>query len=449
MENSFGPGELSSGDAARMRAGLTGAREQEAIIARAQAARIRHHAALVEVALEQTARMTSRDSREREMPMRSLAAEIAFATHVHDLTAQKELNDAYTLVSKLPATVAALQEARISQRHVTVMLDVGVGIDDDDVREAWEQTVLDFAVKETPGRTKAYARELAEAVNPVGMDERHARAAETRGVSILDLDDGMALLQLRLPAALAYGIRDRIRRQARVIRDEANAERARRGDDPASAPDAGAEPAVDDARTLAQIGADVAADMLLTGAPAIDPTTGDRHPGGLGAIQAHVQVVVPVLTLLGTVGSGASLHGQVPIDPDTARRLTAHAPGWDRVLVHPVTGTVLEVDRYTPRPDQRRFLQARDQHCRGFGCRQPAHRCQIDHNSEHHDGGRTAVGNLAHLCVRHHTLKSETAWTVRQRADGTLEFTSPLGSTYTDDPPPRVVFIPDTDPPPF
>ncbi|KAA9157531.1 DUF222 domain-containing protein [Microbacterium lushaniae] len=455
MENSFGSGELSPDDATRIRAGLTAARQQEAIIARAQATRIRHHAALFEVALEQTARMTSRDSREREMPMRSLAAEIAFATHVHDLTAQKELNDAYTLVAKLPATVAALEEARISQRHVTVMLEVGVGIEDDDVRGAWEQTVLDFAVKETPGRTKAYARELAEAVNPVGMDERHARAAETRGISILDLDDGMALLQLRLPAAIAYGIRDRIRRQARVIRDEANAERARRGEErPAAAVDAatgGDETGqtVDDARTLAQIGADVAADMLLTGAPAVDPTTADRYPGGLGAIQAHVQVVVPVLTLLGTVGSGASLHGQVPIDPDTARRLTAHAPGWDRVLVHPVTGTVLEVDRYTPRPDQRRFLQARDQHCRGFGCRQPAHRCQIDHNHEHHDGGPTAVGNLSHLCVRHHTLKTETAWTVRQRADGTLEFTSPLGSTYTDEPPPRVVFIPDAGPPPF
>ncbi|MCK6065033.1 13E12 repeat family protein [Microbacterium sp. EYE_512] len=280
MENSFGPGELSTGDAARMRAGLTGAREQEAIIARAQAARIRHHAALVEVTLEQTARMTSRDSREREMPMRSLAAEIAFATHVHDLTAQKELNDAYTLVSKLPATVVALQEARISQRHVTVMLDVGVGIDDDDVREAWEQTVLDFAVKETPGRTKAYARELAEAVNPVGMDERHARAAETRGVSILDLDDGMALLQLRLPAALAYGIRDRIRRHARVIRDEANAERARRGDDPASAPDAGAEPAVDDARTLAQIGADVPLTCCPPAPPRSTPPPATGTPAG-------------------------------------------------------------------------------------------------------------------------------------------------------------------------
>ncbi len=198
-----------------------------------------------------------------------------------------------------------------------------------------------------------------------------------------------------------------------------------------------------------QIGADVAADMLLTGAPALDPTSGEQLPGGLGAIQAQVQVVVPVLTLLGQTDAGASLHGQIPIDPETARHLAATAPGWDRVLCHPITGTVLEVDRYTPGTDQRRYLRARDQHCRGFGCRQPAHRCQLDHNHEHHDGGPTALTNLAHFCTRHHTLKTETEWTVRQLRDGTVEFTSPLGKSYTDEPPPRVMFVPDPGPPPF
>ena len=207
-------------------------------------------------------------------------------------------------------------------------------------------------------------------------------------------------------------------------------------------------PTVEDVRTLSQVAADLACDLLLTGAPAIDPTS-DRSSGGLGAIRAHVQVVVPVLTLLEKAERGASLHGQIPIDPETARRLAGDAPGWDRVLCDPVTGTVLEVDRYTPRADQLRFLRARDQHCRAPGCRQPAHRCQVDHNHEHHEGGVTALGNLAHLCVRHHTLKSETEWTVRQLAGGSLEFRSPLGHTYHDDPPPRVVFVPEGDPPPF
>ncbi|TXK16037.1 HNH endonuclease signature motif containing protein [Microbacterium wangchenii] len=475
MEISPRPGEIRPHDANRMHAGLAGVLEEKAVIARAQAALIRHQAELAAIALDEMERMTSRASREREMPMRSLSAEVACATHVHDLTAQKELNDAYAFVTRFAATLAALDEARISKRHADVILEVGASIDEADVRAAWEHTVLDRAARETPGRTRAFARELAEAVNPVSMSERFAEACETRGVSIVDLDDGMALLQVRLPAALAYGIRDRIRQQARLIRDAANAERARRAAEQSVATPADHEPApdaaaptlcdatapsaeedadpapaevIDDTRTMAQIGADLVSDMLLTGTPAIDPVA-DRSAGGLGAIRAHVQVVVPVLTLAGKTHAGASLHGQIPIDPETARRLAGDAPGWDRVMCDPITGTVLEVDRYTPRADQQRFLRARDQHCRGFGCRQPAHRCQIDHNHEHHEGGPTAIGNLAHLCTRHHTLKTETAWTVRQLGDGSLEFTSPLGNVYTDEPPPRVMFIPDGDPPPF
>ncbi|MHA0111389.1 hypothetical protein ACXYUI_30415, partial [Klebsiella pneumoniae] len=79
---------------------------------------------------------------------------------------------------------------------------------------------------------------------------------------------------------------------------------------------------------------------------------------------------------------GASLDGLTPIDPQTARHLAARAPGWDRVLCDPVTGTVLEVDRYSPTTSQRRFLAARDRHCRAPGCRAPIGRCQLDHNHE-------------------------------------------------------------------
>ncbi|KAA9132880.1 HNH endonuclease signature motif containing protein [Microbacterium caowuchunii] len=449
MEFDSWPGETPAADVVRMRAGLAGLQDADAAVARAQAVRIRHLAALADVATDQVARIASRDSREREMPVRSLAAEVAFATHVHDMTAQRDLGEAQTLVTKFAATVTALENARISRRHVDVILETGLPIVDDEVRMAWEETVLDYAARQAPGRTKAYARQLAEAVNPEGMADRHARAVDGRGVSVIDLDDGMALLQLRLPAAVAYGIRDRLQRQARAIRDAANAERARRAEDAGVGDDAAEQPVVDDTRTLVQIGADVAADMLLSGTPALDPTSGEQLPGGLGAIQAQVQIVVPVLTLLGQTDAGASLHGQIPIDPETARHLAGAAPGWDRVLCHPITGTVLEVDRYTPGTDQRRYLRARDQHCRGFGCRQPAHRCQLDHNHEHHDGGPTALTNLAHFCTRHHTLKTETEWTVRQLRDGTVEFTSPLGKSYTDEPPPRVMFVPDPDPPPF
>ena len=54
--------------------------------------------------------------------------------------------------------------------------------------------------------------------------------------------------------------------------------------------------------------ADILADLLLSAAPA-------ALSEGLGAIRAHVQVTVPVLTLAGAQETGATLAGYGPIDP--------------------------------------------------------------------------------------------------------------------------------------
>ncbi|WP_164515471.1 HNH endonuclease signature motif containing protein [Microbacterium sp. 10M-3C3] len=417
----------------RMRQEVDAAVAARVALARAQAELIRHHARVAELAYAQTAQIVSRSSRERDMPMRSVAAELGAAAHQHDMTVQKELSDAYDLVHRFAATVNALAHGTISMRHVSVIRDAGHRLPDE-VRGAWESVVLDYAATTTPGRTKAYAGQLAEKLDPTGMTERFDTANGDREVSVHDLADGMALLQMLLPATLAHGAKDRLRRMATQTKNAAN-DHARDG-------------GVEDARTVRQIEADIAADLLLTATPTIDPTT-DRSPGGLGAIRAVVQIVVPVTTLTGTTDAGAMLNGHTPIDPATAKKLAGDAPGWDRIMCHPVTGTVLATDRYTPTTEQVRFLRARDQHCRMPGCRQPAVRCHIDHNHEHQHGGRTHIGNLSHLCIRHHTLKTETEWAVEQSTGGVLHFTSPLGRRYREAPPPRVMFVPDDEPPPF
>ncbi|MFG6279105.1 HNH endonuclease signature motif containing protein [Microbacterium sp. 5K110] len=562
------PGSHSAASEDDRLGGLVSAiRDETARAAHVHASLIRLRSAALEIALDQVARSRSRASREREMPVRSLALEIAVATRAHDLTVQKELSDAHTMTQKFVATVDALAQGRIGARHAAAILETGIVLDDDATRAAWEQVVLTHAERESPGRVRAFGRELAESVHPVGMTQRHARAAASRGVSVRDLADGMAELSVILPATVAYGIRDRLRRQAAAIRASMNDDAAgasvaadgspgesgtgadstsargtaagstdaggtaadstdargtaagstdaggtaadstdargtaagsgdsggaagadaAEGSSAAAGASAGtaaaratgagpratgtsasaasadeahsAGPAqiapidvhadVTDTRTLAQIGADVCADLLLTAAPAIDPTTDETCPGGLGAIRGHVQITVPVLTLLGRGDVGASIDGRTPIDPETARQMTAHAPGWDRVLCDPVTGTVLDVDRYSPTAAQRRFLAARDRHCRAPGCRAPITRCQIDHNHEAQNGGRTRLCNLCHLCVRHHTLKTESEWTVHQDPDGTLRFQSPLGYEHREKLPARVLFVPDADPPPF
>jgi hypothetical protein len=50
------------------------------------------------------------------------------------------------------------------------------------------------------------------------------------------------------------------------------------------------------------------------------------------------------------------------------------------------------------------------------------------------------------FCESHHALKQAAGWTVVQEPGGRLHFTAPSGLEYTDDPPPRVMFMPDSPP---
>lgn len=430
------------------------------------------------IAQAQAERAGSRDTARRELPLRSLAAQLGVELRMNDRTVQTQLHDAWRLVTLLPGTVTAMEAGRIGRSHAAAILDAGATIDDDRVRAAFEKVVLDRAVNQSPAQTRAFARRLAEQAAPRPMQQRHDERLQHRSVWVTDRDDGMSELAALLPTALAHGILDRLTRQGKAIRTADTAARRhareaaaarRRGENENDSEneadshsdrdreiegegrenEGGEDDARFDDRTLDQTRADLLADLLLTGAPAVDPTTGATAPGGLGAITAHVQLTVPVTTLTGTTAGGAELDARAPVDPDTARRLAGSAPGWDRVMTHPVTGIVLAVDRYTPTAEQKRFLRARDRHCRWPGCRVPTRRCQLDHNHEHRHGGPTDVRNLCHLCTRHHTLKTETEWTVEQLPGGTLRFTAPTGRAYDHDPPPHVAFRPDPDPPPF
>jgi len=407
----------------------------EAAIATLEAEKTLHFAAAMRVALDRS-RHRPRTVQEREMAVRSIAAEIAVALRWSDRTVQRRLQEALSLVDGFPRTLRALDDGLISAGHAQVISEIGGVLDDPEVRAVYETRVVERATADTVARTRAYARALVEELRPDTIEERFATAEQARRVWIEDDVDGMARLGVIDGAVKIRAMFDRLTRQARAVRDVAR--------------DAAASPhtAVTDTRTLDQTRADLLCDLVLAGQPAVDPT-GELLPGGLGAIRAHVAVTVPVRTAAGLDDRGSLVDGQSPIDAATARRLMAGAPDWDRVLTHPVTATVLEVDRYRPTPALRRRLAARDVRCRFPGCRQPAHRCQVDHNHDHAKGGRTSLGNLAHLCLRHHTLKTVTPWTAEQRPDGSLLWTSPLGRTVTDHPETTVAFIPDPDPPPF
>ncbi|MGO4681905.1 HNH endonuclease signature motif containing protein, partial [Microbacterium sp. 2MCAF23] len=124
--------------------------------------------------------------------------------------------------------------------------------------------------------------------------------------------------------------------------------------------------------------------------------------------------------------AGELASGQ-PIDTHIARILAGNAVAWERVLTHPITGAILAVDHYRPNTDLRRLLHARDSRCRFPTCGLPPAAQDLDHTIDAAYGGATEEGNLGGLCRRHHVLKHQTAWTVKQKGAGVLEWTSPSG----------------------
>ena len=402
--------------------------EAEAVVARGEAARARVLARAAAIGNRRVAELGASSSREAELPFRALAAELGAAANVSDRTVQRRMNDASVLAESFPATFDAWEDGRLSSGHVAVIMEHGTPLTDPEARAVFEREALFRAEETTPGRLGSSLARLAESLQPRTMTERHQEARASRGACVRDIGDGMAEFISTQPSVLAHAMHDRITQQAKAIKD--------------------ADPT--DTRTVDQIRADLVADMVLTTTPTVETGAGFSDGfGGLGAIRGIVNVTVPALALAGVTDEPAELVGRCPIDPDTARQLAGHATGWDRVLADPITGCVLAVDRYTPSADMKRFLRARDQHCRFPGCRQSAHRCDRDHTLDYALGGATDVCNLACLCKRHHTLKGETAWTVRQVGGGALEWTSPGGHVYIDKPPPAVHFTPNTDPPPF
>jgi len=92
----------------------------------------------------------------------------------------------------------------------------------------------------------------------------------------------------------------------------------------------------------------------------------------------------------------AEHDGHGPLLPQAARLLAGMATTWTRLFLD-AHGMTVRTDSYTPTAEMRRFLRARDRHCRFPGCRRAARRCEIDHNHDHAKGGRTEISNLCCL----------------------------------------------------
>ena len=338
----------------------------------------------------------------RALARRVLVTELACILRLPERTTESLVAESEALMHELPGTREALRVGEISYRHAQTMIDHASSLAVD-VRAGFEAEVLPHAKVLTVAKFDRKARTLRERTHPDTITARHTASVLNRSVQFQPARDGMAWLNTYLPVATALAAYNRVSDTAISLQGPG------------------------ETRTLTQLRADVFTDLLIDGVT----------PSGLGVgVCANVQVTVPVMTLLGHSEEPGSLEGYGPIDPDTARRLAAHAPSFTRLLTHPETGCVLSVgrERYKIPKDLRRWLRVRDETCRFPGCNRGAVRCDIDHARDWQYNGRSDHDNLAHLCPAHHALKHDSAWTVKHASDGTLDWASPSGRQYSTEP---------------
>lgn len=337
----------------------------------------------------------------RDIAVRAAAADIAVRLQLSETSVRSRADQAETLRERCPDVWALFLGGGIPEANAVIVAQLAGSLPGDP--ETWAlfaERVLGPASRYAPGRFRTSARSIRERVHAESLELRHRRAVEDRGVWLTPELDGMATLTAVLPAADAHALMTNLDSAARDLRGADGEE-----------------------RTLAQLRADVLVALVPS----------DCAPSRA----ASVAITIPVLSMLGKSDEPATLDGYGPIDLETAKRLAGSAKSWIRILTHPVTGTVLDVDRKTYRvpADLRRWLGVQHPLCISPGCGRLARDCDLDHRIEWQYGGRTASDNVAPLCEPHHIVRHGSKWKLDREEHG-LVWTTPTGFRWDVDPPP-------------
>jgi hypothetical protein len=188
-----------------------------------------------------------------------------------------------------------------------------------------------------------------------------------------------------------------------------------------------------DQRTLEQLRADVATELLMGGWIPGDPTfTALGKPP-----VATVQLIVTLPTLLGLDHGVALIPGWGCVSAGQAQDLALQLGSiWKRVVTDPLTGRAIEATAgtYTVPAAMAEQIRTRDRTCRAPGCEIPTERCDLDHTQEWQPdgaGGPTCETNLSAVHRGHHNLKTSGLWDSDQSPAGVLAWTTATGRTYT------------------
>jgi hypothetical protein len=382
--------------------------------------------------------------------------ELALVLHVAPMTGKNLVLRAVDLVECHPRLWAALSDGVIDMRKVSAVTTLCPDTDDalaaalDDVLLSTAlrddgTTALEQTIGETPKVLGLRAQRILSALDP-----SWTRAARREGIARRRLAKGsygigvgfLGLYDIGIPGmAAAY---EHVNAIARGIKN------------------------LGDTRTLDQVRADTALDLLTGGTSPFHPTpakptaakagkatAAEAEPTGknderpdentpvaadadaeVGAAddigvpapvpttraRADVDLIVPISMLADLAdalrrGVLVEVGGFGLIPADVAARLVKAAASrpsvWCMTAVDDQGRVVGHVrTQHDPTKAMRAYVNARDRHCRFPGCLVPAIRCDTDHTLAHESGGPTCPCNMAPLCRRHHRLKQAQGFTL-------------------------------------
>ncbi|HET7415475.1 MAG TPA: DUF222 domain-containing protein [Arthrobacter sp.] len=167
-------------------------------------------------------------------------SEIRTVLDLSNMGVQKLIHHSELLTAGLPATLEALGDGKLHPEQVQAIVDQ-CGSLPPEAYTGFEQEMVEFA----PGRAKhlvaAKGRRLREKTHPESIKRRRQKAAADRTVILEPVEDGMCWLSMYLPAEAGVAAFNRLSALAGSLRGP------------------------DEARTISQLRADVAADLLHSG----------------------------------------------------------------------------------------------------------------------------------------------------------------------------------------
>jgi hypothetical protein len=374
-------------------------------VLRAQQRQVSHHQAGVYEAMAQTAHCMDAETDHRTQSVNEFAPEeIGSALTLTRRMANRELEIALDLESRVPSVLGSLRSGLIDGRKASLIVTDTAHIDPDQARQVAAH-ILTSAPHQTTGQLAARIRRLCIESDPESAHARYQRSlAERKMITESNVEGTAALIISECAPEDVSAARNHINILARRLKTD------------------------QETRTIDQLRADVALQLLA-----------GRVFGSVrnaGSVDIHVDLT----TLAGLTETPAELDGYGPVISEIAKNVAAQQVHgkWTATVTDPETGEPLHVVALRRRPTaaQRRKIHALHPKCVFPGCRMPAANCDLDHRIDHARGGPTTVANHAPLCRRHHLTKHQGRWVYRKTDRTRVEWTSPLGHRYVTHKPP-------------